>query len=165
MAMTRVITQQGAENMAYVRALLHRKQPGFSAALQWALMMAERELASPDMPCDTARLADAPRQGGFARDFATANGPRVMVSALNHQQFADLARTTGLTSTFAFLERLLQADFSTCGDLDANRAIIAKLLAPWFARRTVAQLAIAFAGTSVPWAILHGMAGRPGARP
>jgi crotonobetainyl-CoA:carnitine CoA-transferase CaiB-like acyl-CoA transferase len=112
-----------------------------------------------------ARLADALRQGGFARDFATANGPRVMVSALNHQQFADLARTTGLASTFAFLEGLLQADFSTCDDLDANRAVIAKLLAPWFARRTVAQLAVAFAGTSVPWAIHHDMAGRPGARP
>jgi 2-methylfumaryl-CoA isomerase len=111
-----------------------------------------------------ARLADAPQPGGFARDFATANGPRVMVSALNHQQFADLARTTGLASTFAFLEDLLQADFSTCGDLDANRAVIAKLLAPWFARRTVAQLTVAFAGTSVPWAILHDMAGRPGAR-
>jgi crotonobetainyl-CoA:carnitine CoA-transferase CaiB-like acyl-CoA transferase len=112
-----------------------------------------------------ARLPDAPRQGGFARDFATADGQRVMVAALNHQQFADLARAAGLASTFAFLECLLGADFSRCGDLYANRAIIAKLLAPWFARRTVAQLSVAFARTSVPWAILHNVVGRPGSRP
>jgi hypothetical protein len=52
MAMTRVITQQSAENMAYVRTLLRRNQPGFSAALEVALMMAELELACLEMPCD-----------------------------------------------------------------------------------------------------------------
>jgi 2-methylfumaryl-CoA isomerase len=97
--------------------------------------------------------------GGFARDFATANGQRVMVAALTHQQFADLATTTRLVSTFAFLERLLNADFSTCGDLYIHRAAIARLLAPWFARRTVADLTAAFTGTSVPWALLHNLTG------
>ena len=50
MAMTRVITQQSAENMTYVRRLLGEKQPGFSAALELALMLAELELTSPEMP-------------------------------------------------------------------------------------------------------------------
>jgi hypothetical protein len=54
MAMTTVITRQSAENMAYVRTLLRRNQPGFSAALELALMMAELELACPEMPCDTS---------------------------------------------------------------------------------------------------------------
>jgi crotonobetainyl-CoA:carnitine CoA-transferase CaiB-like acyl-CoA transferase len=57
----------------------------------------------------------------------------------------------GGTRTFAFLERLLPADFSTRGDLYTHRVTLAALLAPWFARRTVADLAAAFAGTSVPW--------------
>ena len=48
--MTRVITQQSAENTAYVRGLLREKQPGFSAALELALMLAELELTSPEMP-------------------------------------------------------------------------------------------------------------------
>ena len=48
--MTRVITQQSAENMAYVRRLLGEKQPGFSTALELALMLAELELTSPEMP-------------------------------------------------------------------------------------------------------------------
>ena len=36
--------------MAYVRRLLQGKQPGFSAALELALTLAELELASPEMP-------------------------------------------------------------------------------------------------------------------
>jgi 2-methylfumaryl-CoA isomerase len=79
--------------------------------------------------------------GGFTRDFATADRERVMVAALTRRQFADLAKTTGLARTFAFLERLLDADFSACGDLYTQRGTIAMLLAPWFVRRTVADVA------------------------
>jgi WhiB family transcriptional regulator, redox-sensing transcriptional regulator len=99
--------------------------------------------------------------GGFARDFATADGERVRVAALTPRQFADLSRATRLTTTFGFLERLLPADFSSRGDLYAHRVTIAKLLAPWFAGRTVADLATAFAGTSVAWAQLHDRATAP----
>lgn len=38
-------------------------------------------------------------------------------------------------------------------DLHAHRGAIAALLAPRFSRRTVADLAAAFAGTSVPWGV------------
>ena len=93
--------------------------------------------------------------GGFARDFATADGERVMVAALTGQQFADLVKITRLARTFAFLERLLHADFSVTDDLFTYRSTIALVLAPWFARRTVADLTAALAGTSVAWARLH----------
>ena len=83
------------------------------------------------------------------------------VAALTPQQFADLSRATRLTTTFGFLERLLPADFSSLGDLYAYRVTIAKLLAPWFAGQTVADLAAAFAGTSVAWAQLQSRAGAP----
>src|SRR5580700_4247825 len=109
-----------------------------------------------------ARMYDIRAQGGFARDFATADGERIMVAALTRQQFVDLAKTTRLGRTFAFLERLLHADFATPGDLFTHRAAIALMLAPWFSRRTVADLAAAFAGTSVPWLLLHNITGRPG---
>jgi 2-methylfumaryl-CoA isomerase len=92
--------------------------------------------------------------GGFARDFVTADGGRVMVTALTKQQFADLAKTARMGRTFAFLERVLAADFSAGGDLYTHRAAIATLLAPWFARRTAADLAAALAETSVAWAHL-----------
>ena len=44
--MTRVMTQRGAENMAYVRALLSEKEPSFAAALELSLLLAEAELTS-----------------------------------------------------------------------------------------------------------------------
>jgi len=50
--MTRVINQQSAENVAYVRRLLGRRQPGFSAALELALTLAETELICPELSCD-----------------------------------------------------------------------------------------------------------------
>lgn len=45
-----------------------------------------------------------------------------------------------------------------------NGNTIAALLAPWFSRRTVTDLAAAFAGTSVPWALLNNLTGRPESR-
>ena len=102
--------------------------------------------------------------GGFARDFATADGARLMVAAHTGQQFADLARITRLVRTFAFLERVLHADFSAAGDLHTHQDTIAMMLMPWFARRTVADLAAMLAGTSVPWARLHNLSGRSGPR-
>ena len=91
--------------------------------------------------------------GGFTRDFATADGERVTVAALTQRQFADLAHTTRLAGTFAFLERLLDADFSACGDLCAYHATIAIPLKPWFDRRNVADVDAAFEGTSEIWSV------------
>jgi hypothetical protein len=52
MAMETVITERSTENMAYVRRLLRQKQPGFSAALELAVLLADRGLASPGLPRD-----------------------------------------------------------------------------------------------------------------
>jgi 2-methylfumaryl-CoA isomerase len=100
--------------------------------------------------------ADRPRignylYGGFARDFVTSDGERVMVVALTSRHFADLAAVTGLTGTFAELERLLGADFSTDGDRYTHREVLASLLRPWFADRELAQVARELDGTSVLW--------------
>ena len=102
------------------------------------------------------------RRGGFARGFATADGKRVMVAALTCQQFAELVKITKLGRTFAFLERLLHADFSCPDDLYTYRNTIAVLLAPWFARHTVADLTVVLADTSVAWALLHNLSDSPG---
>jgi|HubBroStandDraft_4_1064222.scaffolds.fasta_scaffold553927_2 hypothetical protein len=50
--MEMVITQQRTENMEYVRTLLRQKQPGFSLALESAVILVERQLRSPGMPRD-----------------------------------------------------------------------------------------------------------------
>jgi 2-methylfumaryl-CoA isomerase len=99
---------------------------------------------------------DRPRIGNYVygvlgRDFRTADGQQIMLVALTRRHFADLARITGLTDTFAELERLLKADFSTDGDRFRHRAVIASLLEPWIAARPLADVAQEFAGTSVLW--------------
>jgi WhiB family transcriptional regulator, redox-sensing transcriptional regulator len=96
---------------------------------------------------------------GFARDFATADGERVRVEAFTREQFADLAKTTRLARTFAFLQRVLDADFCAHGGLYTHRVAIGALLAPWFARHTAPELAVAFAGTSVRCVHLHNLTG------
>jgi hypothetical protein len=50
--MEMVITQQRTENMEYVRRLLRQKQPGFSVALELAVILVEQQLRSADMPRD-----------------------------------------------------------------------------------------------------------------
>jgi len=137
----------------------HRRRTGEGRALALALedvalavaghlgFLAEVQVTGADRPRIGNHL-----YGGFARDFATANGERVMLVALTGRHFSDLARVTGLAEIFAELERLLGADFSTEGDRYAYRELIASLLTPWFGQRTVADLAASFAGTSVLWA-------------
>ena len=89
--------------------------------------------------------------GGLARDFRTADGQRIMLVALTRRHFAELGRVTGLDGTFAELERLLGADFSTDGDRFRHREVIAALLEPWIAARPLAEIDKEFAGTSVLW--------------
>lgn len=89
--------------------------------------------------------------GGFARDFGTADGGRVMVVALTRRHFADLAAVTGLTETFAELERLLDADFGRDADRYRHREAIAALVQPWFERHTVAEVEAHLSRTTLLW--------------
>jgi hypothetical protein len=88
----------------------------------------------------------------------------VRVEAFTRRQFADLGKTTRLAGSFAFVQRLLDAEVCACSDLYTHRVTIAALLPSWVARRTAADLAAAFAGTSVPWVHLHNVTGQPESR-
>ena len=135
----------------------HRRRTGEGRAITLALEDVALAVAGHLGFLAEAQLGmDRPRignylYGGFARDFATADGARIMLVPLTARHFADLAEVTGLAGTFAELERLLGADFSTDGDRYAHREVIASLLAPWFGQRTLADVASAFAGSSVLW--------------
>ncbi len=50
--METVSTEQSTKNMAYVRRLLRQKEPGFAAALELAVLLAERGPATPWLPRD-----------------------------------------------------------------------------------------------------------------
>ena len=108
--------------------------------------LAEAQISGADRPRIGNHL-----YGSLGRDFQTADGKRVMVVALTRRHFADLALVTGLTSTFAELERLLHADFSEDGDRYCHRQVITAFLEPWFAARTLADIEQTLSGTSVLW--------------
>ncbi|MCD0448683.1 CoA transferase [Actinocorallia sp. API 0066] len=88
--------------------------------------------------------------GGFARDFAVADG-RLMVVTLSRRHLDDLAAATGATERLAELERLLGADFADDGDRYRHREGLAALFEPWFAARTADEAAGALGHTSVLW--------------
>jgi 2-methylfumaryl-CoA isomerase len=90
--------------------------------------------------------------GGFGRDFALRDGQRVMVVAMTARHFAGLISATGLSGVVGELARLLGADFAVDGDRYRHREALAALLAPWFAERTCAEVAVALRDSSVLWA-------------
>jgi 2-methylfumaryl-CoA isomerase len=89
--------------------------------------------------------------GSFGRDFATADGRRVMIIALTPRQWRGLGRATGLADKLAAAGRLMDADLDTESGRYAARDMIAALLAPWCAARPLAEIATAFAGSGVLW--------------
>jgi 2-methylfumaryl-CoA isomerase len=135
----------------------HRQRTGRGSQITLALEDVALTLAGHLGFLAEAQLTgDRPRIGnhlfgGFARDFAAAGGERVMVVTVSARHFADLAAATGLAGTFAELERLLGADFAADADRYTHREVIASLLAPWFASRTVEDIGRDLGGTSVLW--------------
>ncbi|HET7714327.1 MAG TPA: CoA transferase [Bauldia sp.] len=87
--------------------------------------------------------------GAFGRDFVTSDGRRVMVVALTPKQWIALRSTTGLDAEVAALAERTGLDLDTPDGRFAARDELAALLAPWFARRTFAEVESAFADSGV----------------
>jgi 2-methylfumaryl-CoA isomerase len=89
--------------------------------------------------------------GSFGRDFATADGHRIMIIALTPRQWRALGRATGLAEKLAMVGTMMEVDLDTeTGRFEARDAIAA-LLARWCAGKTLAELRAAFTGTGVLW--------------
>src|SRR5712672_257837 len=89
--------------------------------------------------------------GSFGRDFATADGRRVMIIALTPRQWRALGRATGLTDKLAMVGQMMEVDLETETGRYEARDAIAALLARWCAGKTLAEITQAFAGTGVLW--------------
>ena len=89
--------------------------------------------------------------GSFGRDFATADGSRVMIIALTPRQWRALGRATGLADKLAMVGTMMEVDLdSESGRFEARDAIAA-LLARWCALRALAEIGAAFKGSGVLW--------------
>src|SRR5579863_8434068 len=89
--------------------------------------------------------------GSFGRDFATADGRRVMIIALTPRQWRAIGRVTGLADKLAMAGAMMDADLETESGRFAARDAIAALLARWCADRNLDEIGAAFAGTGVLW--------------
>src|SRR5438067_1516307 len=89
--------------------------------------------------------------GSFGRDFATADGRRVMIIALTPRQWRALGRITGLADKLALIGQMMEVDLDTETGRYEARAAIAALVARWCAGKTLAEITAAFSGSGVLW--------------
>ncbi|MBA2346947.1 MAG: CoA transferase [Solirubrobacterales bacterium] len=108
--------------------------------------VAEAELGGRDARRDGNYL-----YGAFGHDFETEDDRRVMVVALTARQWRALQDATGLQDAVSKVEEATGTDLDTETGRFEARDFLAAVLRPWFARRTLAQVREAFAGTGVSW--------------
>ena len=89
--------------------------------------------------------------GAFGRDFATADGRRVMVVGLTGRQWRALVEATGTGDAVKALEERLGHSLAPEGARFEAREAIAALIEPWVAARTLAEVREVFDRQGVPW--------------
>lgn len=89
--------------------------------------------------------------GAFGRDFATADGRRVMLAAISARQWKAIGKATGLADKLAMIGALMEVDMNDEGGRYQARHAIAAVLEPWLAARTLVQVGQAFEGSGVLW--------------
>ncbi len=115
----------------------------------FAITAALGRMAQGELGLDDGGKAGNDLYGAFGRDFVTQDGRRVMVVALTPKQWAALKAVTGLDAELAMLAAQSGIDLDTEAGRYAARDGIAALLAPWFAARSLAEIAVVLAGTGV----------------
>ncbi|WP_375404436.1 CoA transferase [uncultured Sphingomonas sp.] len=112
-----------------------------------------------------ASLAMPPRQaigndiyGAFGRDFATVDGRRVMVAAISSRQWQALVEACAIGPAVAALEGALRVDFASEAVRFDYREVIAALVKPWIAGRSLGEVAETFDRLSVCWGSFQSVA-------
>lgn len=91
--------------------------------------------------------------GSFGCDFETLDRRRVMVVALTKRQWQALVEVAGVGEPVAALERALGVDLSREEVRYEYREVVAGLVRPWFARRTLDEVVEALGQTTVLWGV------------
>ncbi len=89
--------------------------------------------------------------GAYGREFETKDDRYVYVVAITRRQWDALLKCTGKVEPMAVIGPLLGVDLTREGDRFKARDAISAVLQPWFAERTLDEVAQAFEGTGVCW--------------
>lgn len=144
--------------LALVAAERHRRLHGIGQQLRVALSDVAFAIVSDLGYIAEAQINDDTRTrhgnyiyGAFGRDFATADGRHIMVAAVSAGQWKALCKATGITADVSVYEGATGTDLSREGDRFEARERIAALLEPWFAARTLSQVATALDAARACW--------------
>lgn len=89
--------------------------------------------------------------GTFGRDFATADGRRVMIVALTKRHWQALVELAGIADQVARLEAMLDLDLGDEGNRYRASDQIAALIAPWCAHQSFAELGEKLEAAGILW--------------
>jgi 2-methylfumaryl-CoA isomerase len=89
--------------------------------------------------------------GSYGAEMSLADGTRIMVVALTARHWRDLSTVTQTTRIFETLEAELGIDLADEAVRFEHRDLVDAVLRPWFARRTLTEVAAELAATSVLW--------------
>jgi 2-methylfumaryl-CoA isomerase len=89
--------------------------------------------------------------GSFGRDFATADGHRVMIIALTRRQWRAIGTATGLADRLEMVGPMMDVDLDTEAGRYEARDAIAAVLGRWCASRSLDEIRRALTGTGVLW--------------
>jgi 2-methylfumaryl-CoA isomerase len=127
---------------AIVAAVDRRRRTGEGAQLQLALsdvaftalshlgVLAEAQVLQQDRPSIGNHI-----YGAFGRDFACADGERLMVAAISLGQWRSLVKACDIGPAILDLQQRTGSDFDDEAQRYEGRDAIAALLEPWFAAR------------------------------
>ena len=143
---------------ALTSALLRRRATGKGAEIRVPLSdLAAASLSHLGQVAEVLVHGDRPRMGNdlfgaFGRDFATADGKRVIVVAISGNQWTGLLKALDLAAPVAAIEQELGVSFARDeGVRFIHRARLFPLFEAAFAARDAATLAPAFDACGVTW--------------
>lgn len=89
--------------------------------------------------------------GAFGRDFLTSDGRRVMIVAISDRQWSNLVEATDSSEAIAGLERELRTDLFDEGQRFVHREEICRIVGPWIASHSLAEVGSRFDSLRVCW--------------
>lgn len=108
--------------------------------------IAEAELLGRNRTADGNHI-----YGAFGHDFATADGKRVMLTALTKAQWKRLKKAVDIEEAVARIEKEKSLNLDDEGDRYTARDDIVPLIAPWMAARDTEKVRDALDGAGVLW--------------
>ncbi|WP_433734671.1 CoA transferase [Nocardia sp. CA-129566] len=146
-------------SLAITTAVLNRQATGQGAHVRIALEDVALATAGNLGLLSEAQINESGRPrignhlyGGFARDFTTLDGHKLMVVALTKRHWADLLDVTGQKQVVTALEKSLGVDFTREDDRYAYREALAGLFQVWFESHSTHDAEAALQQTSLLWA-------------